>query len=622
MEHRRRRMEIKLPKFLGPDSHLIYLDDDYLVLDFETTNLDSGDPHNRIVLACWTIVRGDQLTHKHKWGGAFELKELLDDITTVKFVVAHNAKFEAQWLARCGLDLRDLLVCDTYLMQWVLDGNRFSDRHLDSMAKRLLGKRKTQDVSKWIREFGIQTEDIPRSFLLEYCKGDVELTLGVFQALREALRARGLLHLLHNRNITCTCLADIETHGMRLEADAVDREFEQAVAERNAAEKKLLAMCGGLNLNSPKQLGEFLYQTMGFKEPSGKTPTGRPLTDLDTVLALPARDKKQRAFLDTFKEFKEAQTALSKALNFFRGVVRERDGVFYGKFNQGRTKTHRLSSSGKRVKFADGSEAGVQFQNLHRKYKKLFRAKEDGWEIGEADGAQIEFRVAADMGHDPVAIEEISNSVNVHKITAKFLCDHGEETSYQDAKPTTFKPLYGGGAGSKAIMAYCDFFKHKYTEIAREQQRWAMEALNKGVLVTPYGMRFYWRGLSINQRGRVSAQTEIFNFPVQGMATGEIIPIALVHFWHRIRGTGIRIVNTVHDSIICEIPPGVRETFEKIAARAMTHDVYTFLREVYKYDMVTPLGTGIKIAQNWGEAKQEIVYNVFPDGTEKRTIKE
>ena len=93
------------------------------MLDFETDSEQFGSPlneENDVVLACWQIVHPTgEVEKKEKWGGVYEMQELLDDIASASFLVAHNLKFELGWLKRCGLELRDVLGYDTMLAQWV-----------------------------------------------------------------------------------------------------------------------------------------------------------------------------------------------------------------------------------------------------------------------------------------------------------------------------------------------------------------------------------------------------------------------------------------------------------------------------------------------------------------------
>ena len=96
-----------------------------VVLDLETNNNDFGSAlhkDNHIVLACWLVVSPEGIQRKSKFADEYDLSELEEDIKQADFIVAHNAKFELQWLKRCGMELRDILVFDTMLAEWVIAG--------------------------------------------------------------------------------------------------------------------------------------------------------------------------------------------------------------------------------------------------------------------------------------------------------------------------------------------------------------------------------------------------------------------------------------------------------------------------------------------------------------------
>ena len=130
-----------LPEFLeNPDPSLL-LTDNYIVVDFETTNLDKGsplNPMNDLVLAEWyTPERG----YVYKFGGEFDMHELIKACESADIIVAHNSKFELQWLDRCGLDLRKVLPYCTLLGECVLYGNKLQTK--GGISKQSLDKTAT-----------------------------------------------------------------------------------------------------------------------------------------------------------------------------------------------------------------------------------------------------------------------------------------------------------------------------------------------------------------------------------------------------------------------------------------------------------------------------------------------
>ena len=601
-----------LPSFLTNPDPGLYVQGSYVVLDFETTGLDKGsalNADNRLLLACWYTSWDKQ--HNLLWGGEFDMEPLLEDIRRADFIVAHNAKFELQWLDRCGLDLSQVLVFDTMLAGYVLGGNRWQMGRLslDRMAAKWLGERKEPVVSRLIKS-GVPVEEIPRKWLARYCHLDVALTHRLYRVLVEELFNEELLPVMYTRCLLTPVLADIEKNGMYLDPAVVVPLLERKEREYEELGERLIKMAGGINLKSGQQLAKFLYEDLGIRELTLKgqpkrTASGKPATDLDTIQQLKPRNKKQREFLNEYVRYKNLDSELTKYLRKFGACCNESGGHLVAQFNQTATRTHRLSSSGLRY--------STQFQNLPRIYKSLFKSRNDAWVVYESDGAQLEFRVAGHLGRDGVARGHIQDGVDIHANTAAVI-----GCSRQDAKAHTFKPLYGGSSGTPDEQRYYRHFKEVYTGIAEVQNRWVNTVLKEKKLRTECGLTFYWPDTTMQRSGYVTNTTSICNYPVQSLATAEIIPIALVYMWHRIREQGLPflLVNTVHDSIIAEGPESEVDKWHELSKQCFITDVYTYLDAVYQIKFTVPLGCGVTHGKHWGaknETKYEAPAELFAD---------
>jgi DNA polymerase I-like protein with 3'-5' exonuclease and polymerase domains len=175
----------------------------------------------------------------------------------------------------------------------------------------------------------------------------------------------------------------------------------------------------------------------------------------------------------------------------------------------------------------------------------------------EADFAQLEFRAAAYLSQDGVAIEEVSTGFDVHTYTAEVITNAGQPTDRQTAKAHTFAPLYGatGFGRTKAEAAYYEHFTDKYKGVAAWHSRLAKEAINTRKITTPSGREFSFPDVTRNVRGRVSHFTQIKNYPVQSFATADIVPLALLHIDKLLDSMQSCVVNTVHDSIVIDVHP-------------------------------------------------------------------
>lgn len=594
-----------LPRHVAEPDPSIYWSDNYVVVDFETTNIQKGSPlspDNRIVLACWRKSSGNV-----EWCFASEYgqERLVAACESADFIVAHNAKFELGWLRRCGLDLHKVVTFDTLLAEWVLGGNRYKlgVLGLDACLRRRGLPAKESTVSQMIKG-GCPVEDIPESWLLRYCQRDVQATHELFRLMRQELREKKLEAINYHRNLVTPCLADIEFNGLQLDEDKVNELANEMEDEYNKLTAQLQAVCGGAEPTSPQQLGRFVYTDLGFDIPldyQGRpllTSGGAPSVAAPVMALLRPRTKAQRDFLDLYNVWAAHHSDVTKYLRKLRECCQDSGGQLFGSINQGTTVTHRFSSQGLRY--------GIQFQNLNRRFKPLFRARNDGWAIGEADGAQLEFRVAVHLGKDKVGLSDIRNGVDIHSFTASII-----GCSRQDAKRHTFKPLYGGFSGTPKEQEYYKAFAEKYSGVANTQRQWALRALDTKRLVTEWGMTWYFPHTKLKESGWITGQTNIYNYPVQGFATAEIIPIVLVAMWHRARHLSLFIVNTVHDSVIAEIPPEEKEVWHELAKQCFITDCYRILERLYGVRFTVPLGTGVMVGSHWGdkEAKDsEVVY--------------
>lgn len=623
-----------MPWFLSHDNPVeIYTKGSYLCFDTETDTEMKGSAlceENDIVLACWIVVRDGVLVKKaHKFGGIYEQQELLDDIATVDFVVAQNLKFDIQWMKRCGLELRDVLGYDTLLAEWVLDGNKKKPRDLSSLARKYGVPGKLDIVAKLIK-LGVHTRDIHPKWLLSYCHDDVLACWRVFLKQQQAVSDANQWHLVHVRNLTCSALADIEFEGLCLDEERVMAEYRRAMETKERLGAELATLTGGINLNSPKQFAQYLYGTLGIAEARDykgniiRTGKDEPTANAKVLAMLKPTTDAQKHFLTLYKEYNKQASLLEKNLDYFKLTCEQKGGTFYGQFMQNVVQTHRLASAGIPILFEGLKKAkSVQLQNIPREYKKLFWSGDEDYVVFESDGSQLEFRVAVDLGHDEIGLAEIEEGTDIHTYTAKVLFENGDpeivglapKERRHESKKSTFRPLYGGSSGSPALVAYCEYFKNKYVGISTTQRNWALKCVDKKQFTTPYGMTFFFPDTKMNRSGYINNTTSIYNYPVQGFATGEIIPIALVYFWHRTRDIRCRLFCTIHDSLAAKVHKEDLEAAEAAAKQSFTHDVYDFLRRVYHYNFHVPLGIGSKAARNWSEGVEKKV-DVWPDGRE------
>ena len=262
-------------------------------------------------------------------------------------------------------------------------------------------------------------------------------------------------------------------------------------------------------------------------------------------------------------------------------------GIVHPEFMQCVTATGRLSSR------------NPNFQNMPRgntfEIRKVVESRFDKGKIVEGDYSQLEFRVAGFLGKDQQAYSDVEAGTDVHSYTASVI-----GCSRQEAKAHTFKPLYGGTSGTEAQQRYYKAFKEKYGGVTLWHDDLQREAVEKRVITLPSGRQYAFPDARWTKYGTATHRTNICNYPVQGFATADLLPAALVRLDKLFQENKLKsvICNTVHDSIVLDMHPDEKDICIKLMREAMLSlPEETQRRYGVTYDM--PVEIEIKIGDNW-----------------------
>ena len=301
------------------------------------------------------------------------------------------------------------------------------------------------------------------------------------------------------------------------------------------------------------------------------------------------------SFLHDLQRLSALDTYLS---SFIQGIntYMKPDGKLHVRLLQHRTSTGRFSG------------ADPNMQNMPRggtfPVKKVFISRWEGGKVLEADFAQLEFRVAAYLSQDGVAIEEVTTGFDVHSYTSKVITDAGQPTTRQDAKAHTFAPLYGatGFGRTQAEAKYYEHFTQKYQGIKSWHTRLASEAMNTGMITTPSGRQFSFPDIRRLTNGNVTNFTQIKNYPVQSFATADIVPLVLMHMEDKFKTYKSCIVNSVHDSVVVDVhPEEINQVIYLI--KEINNELKPLIESKFGINLNVPLLLEAKIGDNWLDTK-------------------
>ena len=300
-------------------------------------------------------------------------------------------------------------------------------------------------------------------------------------------------------------------------------------------------------------------------------------------------------FLTDIQRLSALDTYLSSFVEGIR-IHTKTDGMLHVRLLQHRTSTGRFSG------------ADPNMQNMPRggtfPVKKVFVSRWQGGKILEADFAQLEFRTAAYLSQDKIAMKEIQDGFDVHAYTASVITESGQKITRQEAKAHTFAPLYGAtGFGRTTSEAkYYEQFTKKYKEIALWHTRLAKEALNTQKIKIPSGREFSFPDVKRRTNGGVSHFTQIKNYPVQSFATADIVPLILLAIDDQLQNFKSCIVNTVHDSIVIDVHPNEERNVIDIINNT-NKNMKAIIDTNYGIDFNVPLLLEAKMGDNWLDTK-------------------
>lgn len=416
------------------------------------------------------------------------------------------------------------------------------------------------------------------------------------EVLAQKLSETGMLSLFREIEMPLSLvLYDMEKEGILVKPEELKAYGERLSGRIAELETKIYEEAGKeFNLNSPKQLGEILFEEMHL--PGGKkTKTG--YSTAADVLEKMAPDYPIVADILEYRGLAKLKSTYADGL---ASCIKE-DGRIHTSFNQTITATGRISST----------EPNLQNipmrMELGRQIRKVFVPKE-GYEFTDADYSQIELRVLAHMSQDEKLIDAYRKEEDIHRITASqvFHVPFEEVTDLQrrNAKAVNFGIIYGISSfglsqdlsiSKKEAAAYMEQYFETYPKIKDFIDGLVEEAKKTGYAVTLFGRRRPIPELSSNNFMQRSFGERIaMNSPIQGTAA-DIIKIAMINVWKSLREEGLssQLLLQVHDELLIETAKDEEEQVKRILEKGMKGAA----------DLAVELAIDMHTGENWYEAK-------------------
>ena len=389
-------------------------------------------------------------------------------------------------------------------------------------------------------------------------------------------------------------LADMTRIGMLVDRDGIDQFGVKLRSELEQVLTRIHMETGSasFNPNSPKQLGEMLFDTMGL--PHGKKNQRGWSTDAETLESL-----RDYPLVEDILQYRAYQKLNSTYVEGLLKVIGE-DGRIHTTFNQTEARTGRLSSDNPNLQnIPIRTELGSQL-------RAYFIAK-PGCVLVDADYSQIELRILAHVTGDEHMQQAFRSGQDIHRSTAARIygIPQGEVTPRvrSGAKAINFGIMYGKGAYSlskdigvtvKEADAFLKNYLAAFPSVSSYMDKTIADARANGYVSTLFGRRRALPELNSNSHNiRASGERMARNTPIQGTAA-DVIKLAMVRVWKRLRDEKMesRLILTVHDELIVEAPEAEAEKAAQILREEMEGCVH----------YAVPLSTDVHTGKNWLEA--------------------
>ncbi|MDR4125938.1 DNA polymerase I [Yanghanlia caeni] len=468
----------------------------------------------------------------------------------------HNAKYDAHVLANEGVRLAGI-THDTMLQAYVLESHRRVN--LQELGERWLGRTGVlyEDIcGKGAKQIGFDEVDLENAS--RYACEDADFTWQLHHILRPRIAAEPGLERIYQLEIRCSeVLTTIERNGVKVDPHVLAMQSHELGQQMIELERKAYELAGQpFNLNSPRQLGEILFQHMQLPV-IRKTPSGAPSTD-EEVLSRLALDYPLPALILEYRALAKLKSTYTDKLP---RMINPATGRIHTRYAQAAVVTGRLASS-------DPNLQNIPVRTAEGRRVRTAFVATDG-RIVSADYSQIELRVMAHMSDDENLRGAFRDNLDIHRATAAEVFGVALEdvTSEQRraAKAINFGLIYGMGEFGlasnlgitrDAAKAYIDRYFTRYPGVARYMETIRAQAADQGYVETVFGRRIWLPDLR-GAKGprRAAAERAAINAPVQGTAA-DLIKMAMVAVddWLIAEGLQARLIMQVHDELVLDVP--------------------------------------------------------------------
>ena len=512
--------------------------------------------------------------------------------------VGHNLKFDIKVLFKYGISVC-APIYDTMIAHYIINPDM---RHnLDSLAESylnyspileedLIGKKGKNQKS---------IRDIPIEEITKYSVQDPDLCLQLKEIFDKEIKDNNLSEIFSEIELPIIeVLSFMEKEGIKIDEKYLKSLEDDFQNELNILENKIFKESGeDFNLNSPKQLGEILFNKLKLVSNPKKTKTGQFSTSEEVLSAL----SKDHKIISNILEWRSLDKLLNTYVKALPNEINSSTGRIHTKFNQAVTSTGRLSSNNPNLQ-----NIPIRTEN-GQKIRKAFTPRDKDFILMCADYSQIELRVIASLSGDINMIDAFNKDEDIHTSTASRIFNiHKDKVSREqrsNAKTVNFGIIYGVSAfglsqqtdlNRKESKILIDNYYENYPTLKEYMSKQIDFARENGYVETLMGRRRYLTNIN-SQNGMIRSADErnAVNAPIQGSAA-DIIKIAMKNIFNILNEKQFKskMILQVHDELVFDVHLSELDKIKKVVKNSMENAV----------TLDIPLKVDIGTGKNWLEA--------------------
>ncbi len=511
--------------------------------------------------------------------------------------VAHNLKFDYKILRRYNIIVKGAMF-DTMIAHYLLNPD---GRHgMDYLSEIYLGY-KPVSIETIIGKKGKNQGNFRDADLrtqTDYAAEDADVTFQLYELFAQQLKKENLEDLFFNIEMPLMeVLAKMELAGISLDEKWLAQESIDLENDLKQLEQKIFELSGEeFNVNSPKQLGEILFEKLQLDPKAKKTKTGQYATSEDILQKLAAKHE----IIQHILEYRTYQKLKSTYVDALPSQIEKSDNRVHTNFSQTTAATGRLASVNPNLQ-------NIPIRTLRGQQIRGAFVAGEGKKIISADYSQIELRLIAEISGEDNMIKAFQNGEDIHASTAAKLfnipLDEVSKIQRSQAKTVNFGILYGQGAFALAeqtglsrseakqmIEAYFETYS-KLKAYMAEQVKKAREI---GYVETILGRKRHLKDISSNNFVvRAHAERNAVNAPIQGSAA-DVVKMAMIRIQKELEKEKLktRMLLQVHDELVFESPLDEVEVATNIIKMEMENAIETQV----------PLLVEVGVGDNWLEA--------------------